>query len=70
MTKRERHRPQFELDPIMAMALGLYMVDNEILEISPVLRTAVRRFLPVKYIEEARLKLAREKNGTGKRKRK
>lgn len=70
MSKRDRHRPQCELDPTMAMALGLYMLENEILELSPILRTALKRFLPVKYVEEARLKLAREKNGNGKRKRK
>lgn len=62
-----RIRPSFELDRVLAAGLALYMQDNELAQASPVLKRAIRAFLPPKYIEEARRELAKRKNG-GKRK--
>lgn len=59
-----RIRPSFELDPVLAMGLALYMQDNGLLLASSVLRKAVRTILPVKYLELARKELAKR----GKRK--
>lgn len=70
ITEKRRHRPQFEIDPVMALALANYMQDEEIRQVSPVLRKALRQFLPAKYIEDARRAMLKQRNGFGKRKRK
>lgn len=64
MKRSGRIRPMFELDRVTAAGLALYMRDNELSQASPVLRKAVKQFLPVKYIEDARKELAKR----GKRK--
>lgn len=64
MKRSGRIRPSFELDPVTAAGLAFYMRDHEQQQASPVLRKALKAFLPVKYLDEARKELAKR----GKRK--
>ncbi len=67
--EKDRHRPQFEIDDVMALALARYMQDEGIGQQSVVMRRALRQVIPVKFIDDARRELQKERNGSEKRKR-